>query len=96
MALKPFHSDWDLSPCPGTQTQPKLTVFQLRSQVSGPNEAQVPDISLQKEFSERVIGKKWIYSVKNTPQTEGGLPQRASAAPKCGVISFYGLGNFIG
>ena len=44
--LKPFISDWDLNPCAGTHTQPK-------SMVSGPNEAQVLDVSSQKEFSER-------------------------------------------
>ena len=46
--------------------------------VSGPSEAQVLDVSLQKEFGERETGKKWIYSEKHTPQTECGLSQRVS------------------
>ena len=47
-----------------------------------------------------VIGKKWIYSdsersilhrVYAVPSTS----QRARAAVKCGLVSFYRLGNFI-
>ena len=47
---------------------------------------------------DKVIGKKEVdlFGEKHTPQTECGLPQRVSAASKCDVISFYGLGNFIG
>ena len=49
---------------------------------------------------DKVIGKKWIFYLfrfreKHTPQTERGPSQRASAAVKCGVVSFYRLGNFI-
>ena len=37
-----------------------------------------------------------LFREKHTPQTECGPSQRVSAvALKCGVISFYGLGNFI-
>ena len=46
MVVNPFTTDWDLNSCAGTQTQPK-------PMVSGPNEAQVLDVSLQKEFGER-------------------------------------------
>ena len=44
-----------------------------------------------------MIGKKWTYSdrEKRTPQTECGPSQRAHAASKFGVVSFYRLGNFI-
>ena len=67
--------------------------------VLGPNEAQGLNVSSQKEFSERqVIGKTWIYSDSersDTPQAECGPSQRASAAVKCGVVSFYGVGNFM-
>ena len=38
--------------------------------VSGSNEAQVLDILSQKEFSERQIGKKWIYLERNTLHIE--------------------------
>ena len=34
------------------------------------------------------------FREKHTPQTEWGPLKRASAA-KCGVVSFYRLGNFI-
>ena len=46
---------------------------------------------------DKVIGKKWTYSdrEKRTPQTECGPSQRAHAASKFGVVSFYRLGNFI-
>ena len=47
---------------------------------------------------DEVIDKKWIYlERKHTPQTECGPSQRESLeASKCGVVSFYGLSNFIG
>ena len=53
--LKPFTPDWDLNPRAGTQThvlglKPSQNPWYL---VSGPNEAQVLDVSLQKEVSER-------------------------------------------
>ena len=45
-----------------------------------------------------MIGKKWIDSERNAlHKQECGPLQRASAtASKCGMVSFYGLGNFIG
>ena len=64
-SLKPFTTDWDLNPCAGTWTQAKpslgLEPIWLRLKpsqnpwhlVSGSNKAQVLDVSLQKEFSER-------------------------------------------
>ena len=66
--------------------------------VSGPDEAQVLDVSLQKEFSEKQsMSKKGIlFREKHTPQTECQPSQRVNAALKCGVVSYYGLGNFIG
>ena len=63
--LKPFISAWDLNPCVGTRTQPESCLgleptwlgFEPRQNpqylVSGPNEAQVLDVSSQKEFRER-------------------------------------------
>ena len=46
---------------------------------------------------DKVIGKKWIYLQRDTPQTEYGPSQKArGTALKCGLVSFYRLGNFIG
>ena len=46
---------------------------------------------------DKVIGKKWIYLERNTlHRQECGPSQRESAASKCGAVSFYGLGKFIG
>ena len=36
-----------------------------------------------------------LFREKHTPQTKCGPSQRVSAAArKCGIVSFYGLGNF--
>ena len=45
-----------------------------------------------------MIGKKWIYSERNTLcRQEYGPSQRLSTeARKDGVVNFYGLGNFMG
>ena len=72
----------------------------LQYLISEPNEAQVFNVSSQKEFSERQrVDKKWIYSdtEKHTPQTECGPSQRVSAAAaKCGMFSIFNrLDNFI-
>ena len=47
---------------------------------------------------DKVIGKKWIlFREKHYLQTVCEPSQRVSAvALKCGVVSYYGLGNFIG
>jgi len=46
---------------------------------------------------DKVIGKNVnLFREKHTPHTESGPSQRASVVSKCGVVSFYGLGNFIG
>ena len=78
----------------GTGTQPKPMYL-----VSGPNEAQVLDVSYKKEFSERQSDrKKWIYSDSERStlhRQECGPSQRVSAALKHGMVSFYRLGNFI-
>ena len=45
---------------------------------------------------DKVIGKKWIYLERNTLHRQSvGHHKRLSASSKCGVVSFYGLGNFI-
>ena len=38
---------------------------------------------------DKVIGKKWIYLERNTPQTEWGPFQKVRAAPGYEVVSFY-------
>lgn len=66
--------------------------------VSGPNEAQILDVSWQKEFSERESDKKEVCS-----DSERSTLYRASVGHRrgrvrpaiCGLISFYKLGNFI-
>ena len=47
---------------------------------------------------DKVIGKKWTDSERNTLHRQECRPlQRARAtASKWGMVSFYGLGNFIG
>ena len=66
--------------------------------VSGPNEAQVLDVSLRKELSERHTGRQeaaLFRSIeRDTAQTVCGLSQRARVV-KCGMVSFYRLGNYI-
>ena len=45
---------------------------------------------------DKVIGKKWICLERKTSHRQArGLSQRVSVASKCGVVSFYGLGNYI-
>ena len=67
--------------------------------VSGPSEVQILDVSSQKEFSERESDREEVglfrFREKHTPQTMCGPSQRVSGAWKCGVVSFYRLGNFI-
>ena len=66
--------------------------------VSGLNDAQVLNISSQKEFSERQSDRLEgdLFREKHTPQTECGPSREVRAASPCGVVSFYGLGNFLG
>ena len=76
--------DWDLNPC-GWDSKPQYLV-------SGPNEAQVLDISLLKEFSERQSDRSEVYLCRyseNTPQTECGPSQRVNVALKWGMVSFF-------
>ena len=64
--------------------------------VSGLNEAQVLDVSSQKEFSERQSDRQEVDFLrdKRIPQTDCGPSQKASAALKFGVVRFCRLGNF--
>ena len=49
-----------------------------------------------KEFSDKVIGKEWIYLERNTLHRQDVASSKGVRALKVGVISFYGLGNFTG
>ena len=55
-------------------------------------------ISHQRKNSvrDKVTGKKWIYLERNTLHRQSVGHLRRQEAPKYGVVSFYGLGNFIG
>ena len=62
--------DWDLNPC--SRTHPAKThslPTEVTYLVSGLNEAQVLDVSLQNSVRDKVIGNKWIYLERNTPQS---------------------------
>ena len=83
---------WDSSPAKtqiGTWTHGLLT--EITHLVSGLNEAQVLNVSSQKEFSERQSDKEEVdlFREKRTPQTQCGPSQKARAAPGYGVVSFY-------
>ena len=45
---------------------------------------------------DKVIGKKWINSERNTSRTECGPLQRVTVTLKCGMVSFHELDNFVG
>ena len=109
--MKLFTSDWDFNPPVGTQTQPKPSLgvepmgLGLKPSqnpwylVSGANEAQILDVSSQKEFSERQSDRWEIdlfrFREKHNPQTVCGPSQRASTVLKLGMRGFYRLSNFI-
>lgn len=60
--------------------------------ISVPNEAQILDISYMKEISKRQRDRVSGLSAKQ-PECVGHC--RVSVALKCGVVSFYDLGNLI-
>ena len=47
---------------------------------------------------DKVIGKKWIYSdsERSTLHRQGEPSQKVGVAFTCGLVSLYGLGNFMG
>ena len=65
--------------------------------VLGPNEAQVLDASLQKEFSESQSDRQEVdlFRFRENPQTQcvWAIAEDECRA-KCGMVSFYRLGNF--
>ena len=67
--VKLFTSHQDLSPCARTQTQPKPTVFQLRSQTCFQDLMKLRFLvshCRKNSLKEKVIGKRWIYLERNT------------------------------
>ena len=109
--LKLFSSDWGLNPCAGTQTQPKsclgLEPTKLGLNPAKTHSTWFQDLMKlrflmshrrKNSVRDKVIGKKWIYSdsERNTFRRQSvGLRRGPSATAKCGVVSFYRLGNFI-
>ena len=85
---------WDSNPAKTHSLPTEITHL-----VSGLNEAQVLDVSSQKELSERhkVMGKKWIYLERYTfhRQSVGHL-RRRERHQGMGLSVFIGEGNFIG
>ena len=45
---------------------------------------------------DKVIGEKWNYLERNALHRQSIGHLRRQEAPAYGVVSFYGLGNFIG
>ena len=67
--LKPCTSDWDLSPSAATRTQPKLTVFQLRSHTWFQDLMKLRFLMSHRRKNsvrDKVMGKEWIYLERNT------------------------------
>ena len=102
VVMKPFTLDADLNPCAGTWTlvagtRTYVLLTEIVDLVLGPDEAQILDVSSQKEFSERQNDRLEVdlFREKQAPQTDCGPSERVSGASKCGMVSFYGLGNFI-
>ena len=61
-----------------------------------PNEFKVLASSQKNSERDKVLGKKWIYLERYTLHRQSVGHLRRREAPKYGVVSFYGLGNFIG
>ena len=88
-----LNADWDLNPR-GQDLNPAKThslPTEVTHLVSGLNEAQVLDVSSQKEFSERQSDgyEVDLFREKHTPQTDCGPSQKSRKAPGYGIVSFY-------
>ena len=87
------------------QGKPRLTVFRqptphcllsdIAHLISGFHETQVPDISLQGEFSEIMTGNRRIYSERNTPQTACGPSQKGRGPEIWGLGWFSWTASFL-
>ena len=90
-----YLSDWDLNPCDWDLNPAKThgTWFQdlmkFRFLMSYHRKNPVRD---------KVIGKKRIYSdsERSTLHRQGEPSQKVGVAFTCGLVSLYGLGNFVG
>lgn len=60
-----------------------------------PSEFEVRDVSLQKEFRDKFIDKKWIYLERNIFHKQNVGHCRWQEVPEYGKVRFYGLGNFL-
>ena len=107
---KLFTSDWDLNPCArnrshmaGTWAQPKSMVFQLRWHTWFQDPVKLRFLishGRKNSVRDKVIHKKWICLERNTLHRVWEYSvshiQKVREVSKCGVVSFYGLGNFTG
>ena len=98
--LKPCTSDWDLNPRGGTRTQPKPTVFQLRSHTWFQDLMKLRFLMSHRRKNsvrDKVIGKKWVYLERNTLHRQSvGHLRRQERHQRMGLSVFIGVGNFIG
>ena len=94
--LKLWASNWDLNPWSLDSNRAKIhgLLTEITLLVSGLNEAQVLNVSWQKEFSERQsIGKKWIYLGRDTLHRQSKVHlRRWELASRYFGLVFYGLG----
>ena len=96
--VKPCDSDWDSNPWP------ELKHSQIHDLPLGSLTWLQHSMELRflmthhskNSVRNKVVGKKWIYLERNTPQTECGPFQKKREASQYGVVSLYGLGNFMG
>ena len=83
-----------------TQTLPKPMVFQLRSHTWFQDLMKLRFLMShhwKNSVKNKMIGKKWINLERNTLHRQGVSHHRGlSVALKSGMVSFYGLDNFIG
>ena len=86
---------WDSNPC-GWDSNPVKTLLG-----TWPNNLLIRIthmffVSLHRRNSVRnkVIGKKWIYSERNTVQRVWAIAE-GEWAPNCGMVNFYGLGKWV-
>ena len=83
-----------------TQTLPKPMVFQLRPHTWFQDLMKLRFLMShhwKNSVKNKMIGKKWINLERNTLHRQGVSHHRGlSVALKSGMVSFYGLDNFIG
>ena len=106
LGLKPCTSGWDLNPAKtlietwtqtaGTQTQPKPTVFQLRSHTWFQDLMKLSFLMShhrKNSVRDKVISKEWIYLERNTLHRQSvGHLRRWERHQGMRVVSFYWSG----